>query len=64
MLTSSLEKEIERFGRTLKWISRFEPLFVFLPIDKVQVNVHLSFRLRSCVKKSSGGTEAVPLSTP
>ena len=36
-LTSSLEKEIERFGRVLKWISFFEPIFVFLPIDRVGV---------------------------
>ena len=34
-LTSALEKEIERFGRVLKWISFFEPIFVFLPIDRV-----------------------------
>lgn len=34
-LTERLQPEIERFGRLLKWISRFEPLFIFVPIDKV-----------------------------
>ncbi len=34
-LTSQLQAEIERFGRVLKWISRLEVLFIFVPIDKV-----------------------------
>lgn len=34
-LVQRLHKDIERFGRVLKWIHRFEPLFVFFPIHRV-----------------------------
>jgi len=34
-LTASLEKEISRFGRVLKWINFFEPFFIFTPINWV-----------------------------
>ncbi|PNW72005.1 hypothetical protein CHLRE_16g686400v5 [Chlamydomonas reinhardtii] len=34
-LTSRLQPEIARFGRLIRWITRFEPLFVFIPIDRV-----------------------------
>lgn len=34
-LTTKLQSEIKRFGATLKWINRLEPLFIFMPIDKV-----------------------------
>ncbi|PNH12817.1 hypothetical protein TSOC_000181 [Tetrabaena socialis] len=34
-LTSRLQPEIARFGRVLRWISRLEPIFVFVPIDRV-----------------------------
>ncbi|KAG1652888.1 hypothetical protein FOA52_008851 [Chlamydomonas sp. UWO 241] len=31
-VTARLRPEIERFGRLLKWVYRFEPLFIFVPI--------------------------------
>jgi hypothetical protein len=34
-LVRSLQPEIERFGRVLKWVNRLEPLFVFIPITKL-----------------------------
>ncbi|MEW5301387.1 MAG: hypothetical protein WDW38_009596 [Sanguina aurantia] len=34
-LTSDLQPEIKRFGDVLKTISRLEPIFIFVPIDKV-----------------------------
>lgn len=34
-LTARLQPEIEKFGKVLRWISRFEPLFVFVPIRTV-----------------------------
>ncbi|EFJ42401.1 hypothetical protein VOLCADRAFT_107244 [Volvox carteri f. nagariensis] len=34
-LTALLQPEIARFGRVLTWIKRLEPLFVFVPIDRV-----------------------------
>lgn len=34
-LVNKLSKEIKRFGQALKWVHRFEPLFVFVPIDRV-----------------------------
>lgn len=34
-LVRRLQPEIERFGRALRWVHRFEPLFVFIPINKV-----------------------------
>ena len=37
-LTNKLEPEIKRFGKVLKWISRFEPLFIFMPISKVRTH--------------------------
>jgi hypothetical protein len=34
-VTKRLQPEIRRFGKLLKWISRLEPLFIFIPIVKV-----------------------------
>ncbi|CAG9465951.1 unnamed protein product [Pedinophyceae sp. YPF-701] len=34
-LAERLQPEIEKFGKALKWISRFEFIFVFVPINKV-----------------------------
>lgn len=34
-LTKRLRGDIRKFGTILKWISRFEPVFAFLPIHKV-----------------------------
>lgn len=34
-LVRRLAPEIERFGRALRWVYRFEPIFVFVPIDVV-----------------------------
>lgn len=34
-LVKRLKKDIRKFEGTLKWIKRFEPIFVFLPISKV-----------------------------
>jgi hypothetical protein len=31
-LTERLQPEIDRFGRLLKWVARFEPIFIFVPI--------------------------------
>ena len=34
-LVQRLQPEIERFGRVLKWVHRLEPIFIFVPINKV-----------------------------
>lgn len=34
-LVQRLQPEIERFGRVLRWVHRLEPVFVFIPINKV-----------------------------
>ncbi|GIL79652.1 hypothetical protein Vretimale_12249 [Volvox reticuliferus] len=34
-LTSRLQPEIRRFGLVIRWIKRLEPLFVFVPIDRL-----------------------------
>ena len=34
-LVRRLQPEIERFGRTLRWVHRLEPLFAFVPIAAV-----------------------------
>ncbi|GAB4821602.1 hypothetical protein N2152v2_008648 [Parachlorella kessleri] len=34
-LVRRLQPEIERFGRVLKWVHRLEPIFIFVPINKV-----------------------------
>ncbi|GLI68131.1 hypothetical protein VaNZ11_012449 [Volvox africanus] len=34
-LTTRLQSEIRRFGDVIKWIKRLEPLFVFVPIDRL-----------------------------
>lgn len=34
-LVRRLQPEIERFGGALKWVHRLEPLFAFIPINKV-----------------------------
>ena len=34
-LVQRLQPEIERFGRVLRWVHRLEPLFAFIPINKV-----------------------------
>jgi hypothetical protein len=37
-LVQRLQPEIERFGRVLRWVHRLEPVFVFIPINKVCVH--------------------------
>ncbi|GLC40783.1 hypothetical protein PLESTB_000023200 [Pleodorina starrii] len=45
-LTSRLQPEISRFGRVIKWIKRLEPLFVFVPIDRVLRLLRFSHEFR------------------
>lgn len=46
-LVRKLQPEIARFGRVLKWVKRFEPIFVFVPIARLLKSLGFSESFRN-----------------
>lgn len=66
-VTRRLESDVRRFGAVLRWVSRFEPLFVFVPIHLLLKVLNFSAEFRNLMVRlltlATVGTLAVSLAT-
>lgn len=52
-VTRRLESDVRRFGKVLSWVSRFEPLFLFIPIKLLLKVLSFSAEFRNLMVRSN-----------